>query len=679
MKALDVKTGAVRTLLEAPEGIVRDPEVSADGRRIVFSYRKNIDDDYHLYTIGADGSGMKQLTSGRGVSDVDPLFMPSGQIAFTSTRQPKYCMCNRHIMGNLFRMNADGSGIEQIGKSTLFEGHPALLPDGRILYDRWEYVDRNFGDAQGLWVCNPDGSNHQLYWGNNTPSPGAVIDARPIPGTQNVLAVFSSCHDRPWGALAIVDRTLGMDGKDPVLRTWPASAIDLVMKGNFDTFKKVKIKYEDPFPLSENFFLCSRQTGDGEEMGLYLIDTFGNETLVHVEGDGCYDPMPIRSVKQGPIAIADTVIPEEKVGYVYVYDVYEGMEMGGVKRGDVKSIRVVESPEKRYWSERDWKGAGAQAPGMNWHDFNNKRILGTAPVYADGSAAFEVPADRYVYFQLLDGAGKMVQSMRSGTIVRPGKTVGCVGCHESRQMAVPNHDRVAFHKAPKRLAAEPMSSRLVNFKADIQPIFDRHCVSCHDYDQPGGGLNLAGDNTLIFNNAYCELWTKKQLDVVGGGPAQTLDAYAWGSHRSNLVRVIESNHYEARLSEEELQRIITWVDLNAPYYPSYASSYPNNLFGRAPLDDEQLDRLGKLTGLKFKDQKNVTQISFDRPELSPCLKSIADKHSFEYREALAIIEQGAANLARLPRPDMPGFAPTDEDLTRLNKYELLMGVLGAGE
>ena len=69
---------------------------------------------------------------------------------------------------------------------------------------------------------------------------------------------------------------------------------------------------------------------------------------------------------------------------------------------------------------------------MGWNDFNNKAILGTAPVEADGSAYFAVPADKFVYFQLLDEKGMLVQSMRSGTIARPGEQAGCVGCHEYR-------------------------------------------------------------------------------------------------------------------------------------------------------------------------------------------------------------------------------------------------------
>ena len=160
MRIYDVDSGTTRTLIKLETGVVRDPEISFDGKRVVFSMRKNKDDGYHIYEMALDGSGLKQLTSADGVSDIDPLYLPNGDIIFTSTRQPKYCMCNRHIMGNLFRMESDGANITQIGVSTLFEGHSSLLSDGRILYDRWEYVDRNFGDAQGLWTVNPDGTKH---------------------------------------------------------------------------------------------------------------------------------------------------------------------------------------------------------------------------------------------------------------------------------------------------------------------------------------------------------------------------------------------------------------------------------------------------------------------------------------------------------------------------------------
>ncbi|MEE8451144.1 MAG: hypothetical protein V3R99_04485, partial [Thermoguttaceae bacterium] len=241
IKTVDLaRGGEVKTLLEVPEGVARDLEVDFDGNKLLFGLRHNQADDYHVYEMNSDGTSLTQLTVGSGITDIDPIYLPNGQILFCSSREPKFCMCNRHIMCNLFTMDGDGANIQQIGHSTLHEAHPSLLADGRVIYDRWEYVDRNFGDAQGVWVAGTDGTNHAIYWGNNTNSPGGVLDNREIPGTELFIGNFSSCHDRPWGALAIVDRRVGMDGKEPVVRTWPADAIDLVGVGNYDTFTRVR-------------------------------------------------------------------------------------------------------------------------------------------------------------------------------------------------------------------------------------------------------------------------------------------------------------------------------------------------------------------------------------------------------------------------------------------------------
>ncbi|MFO7974405.1 MAG: hypothetical protein R6V12_07215 [Candidatus Hydrogenedentota bacterium] len=687
LKTIDVaKDGQVRTLLEAPEGIIRDPEVYFDASRIVFSMRNDQNDDYHIYEINADGSGLKQLTFAERVSDIDPLYLPDDSIAFSSTREPKYCMCNRHIMANLFRMGADGANIHQIGKSTLFEGHGALTPDGRILYDRWEYVDRNFGDAQGLWTVNPDGTNHALYWGNNTWSPGAVLDARIIPATQRAICVFSSCHDRPWGALAIIDRRLGMDNRRPVVRTWPASAIDLVGPGNpakpdhygFDNFKQVSLKYEDPYPLDENFFLCSRMVGRGELMGIFLIDTFGNELLLHVEEPGCFDPMPL-APRERPQVIPPRRTFENAPGALYVMDVCEGTHMEGLERGAVKYLRVVESPEKRFWTSPSWNGQGQEAPAMHWHDFLNKRILGTVPVEPDGSAYFQVPADKFVYFQLLDERGMMIQSMRSGTMVQSGECTGCIGCHEERRQAphpLPGKAPVplAVRKEPRPLTGWQGGQELFNYLRDVQPVFDRYCIECHDYGKKGGNkLLLCGDKTLTFNTSYNELWRKGYIKAVGGGPAHIQQAYSWGSHSSPLVQTILKGHHDIEMDPASFDRLVTWIDVNAPYYPVYSSAYPNTLAGRSPLDNDQLKRLEELTAIPFGKLADCRtnrgpQVSFDRPERSPCLQELDGPDGPRYREALSIIQAGGQQLKRIPRGDMPGYSPCETDAARQERY-----------
>jgi hypothetical protein len=682
---LNLKTGAVKTLVDAGEtGIARDPELSWDGKKIVFSMRKSKDDDYHIYEINVNGSGLKQLTSLPGVSDIDPVYLPDGKIIFSSTREPKFCMCNRHIMANLYRMDADGANIHQIGKSTLFEGHSTVMEDGRILYDRWEYVDRDFGDAQGLWVVNPDGTMHAIFYGNNTASPGGVIDARQIPGSQNVISVFGSCHDRPWGALAILDRNKGVDGAEPVEHIWPASARDLIGKGNWDTFKAVRPRYEDPYPLADpktrsgagKYFLCARTlNGNDERTGLFLIDTFGNEVLLHEEpGRGCFDPMPVMERKT-PNVRAEMRNFENQAGTFYVQDVYIGTHMEGVQRGDVKFLRVVESPEKRSFNMSRWGGQGAQFPAMNWHSFENKRILGTVPVEADGSAYFTVPPDTFFFFQVLDQDGKMIQSMRSGTLLQSGEMQGCVGCHENRVGTPPASAAglLALQRPPSPMGQGYGAGRLFNYLQDVQPVFDQHCVKCHDFGtEAQSSINLAGDKELVFNASYVELHRKKLVTVAGGGPAATFPAKAWGSYPSKLSEQL-NGHGKVTLTDDEKKILYTWMDLNGVYYPTYDCAYPGNPTGRSPLTTAQLKRLGALCGMDFLKPLSWhkhpgAMISFDRPEISPCLQAL-EKGSAEYTEALALIRDGSEMLKTTPRADMPGFVPAADGLQRTARYE----------
>jgi len=211
LKKWDPQTGTVTTLLYAGEkGVLRDPDIHFDGNKFLFAWRKNIADEFHIYEMNVDGSGLRQLTSAAGVADGYPIYLPDDDIAFVSSREPKYIPCNRHRGANMYRMDSDGANIHRISNNLLHDNNLTLGPDGKIYYDRWEYLDRDFGSAQGIWSCNPDGTGHRLVFGNNTYTPN-IIDARWIPGTQKFLAILSSCHDRAWGALAVIDNRLGTD------------------------------------------------------------------------------------------------------------------------------------------------------------------------------------------------------------------------------------------------------------------------------------------------------------------------------------------------------------------------------------------------------------------------------------------------------------------------------------
>jgi hypothetical protein len=216
--------------------------------------------------------------------------------------------------------------------------------------------------------------------------------------------------------------------------------------------------------------------------------------------------------------------------------------------------------------------------------------------------------------------------------------------------------------------------------AEVQPVLDRHCVACHDYDQPGARkLLLASDRSLTFNAAYVELWRKKYITCIGAGPAEVQAPRSWGSHASRIIRELRAptveDHHQLSLSREELDRLVTWIDLNGVYYGTYATAYPDSFTGRTPLTEPELARLAELAGvplphLRLHQHKPGPLVSFDRPEKSPMLARFPGAEDPGYREALAIIRAGQARLAERPRADMPGFVPCAADQAREEKFRL---------
>ena len=690
-------------LLELPKGIIRDVEASYDASHILFSMRKSFEDSYHIYEMDLKSRKIKQLTRLAEVSDIDPIYLPDGDIAFASTRAAKYCGCNRHIMCNLYKMSPDGANITQIGNSIEFEGTPSITRDGKILYTRWEYVDRNFSGAQGLWTCNPDGTRHALYWGQETKNP--ALNGIQIPNSSKVAAILSSCHDIAWGALAIIDKNIGVEGEKSVVKIFPESARKLIDKPGdkyADSMKAVKIKYEDPEPISEKFILSSRQASEkSQTMNLYLTDIeSGTDVLVgkSTEGMGLFDAKLLARRTPPMTAAPQRSYDTSEKALAYVSDVYEGTHLKGVKRGDIKYLRIVENPPKLYWSGGYWENEGSQAPAMNYDDYDDKIILGTVPVESDGSAYFEVPAEKFIYLQALDANGDMLQTMRSGMSILPGEIASCAGCHESRTAPPPASLRhsLALKRKPSKIKPTPAGATGSEFSyiKNIQPILDKHCVKCHDFGGKGSEkIVLCGDRGLVFNQSYLQLHSKKAISAIGAGPDAVVEANTWGAKHSKIVRMIRNGHSGVKMPESEFAVLRAWIDLNAPYYSTEDSAYPQNPSGRSPLAFAEIQRIFELAapeaekiGYSKKEileqkapfgvwKNNVIKnriaarlyrfeiVSFDRPEMSPILKAIP-KGTPAYGEALEIIRQGARRLDSKPRADMESFASSEDAKTK---------------
>ena len=592
-----------RTIFRDPDGCIYDMNVSYDARMLFFSYRAKDQRYWHLWRIGIDGSGLKQLTDGP-YHDVSPCQLPCGDLVFVSTRRFGYTVCQPGPASNLHRMSADGDRVRCVSMNTLSDMSPQMLPDGRVLFTRWEYIDRDLTYRQSLWTQAPDGTQYSLFFGNTIRDVGTFWQARPLPGRNDrLVATFAPHHGFPHGALGLIDR-----------RTGPEGARDegfVYVTHEFPDIgdRSLEWSYRDPFPLGDRRFLCAYGGGGVERYRIYLLDADDQKRLVHEDPYfSCYYPLPLRPVA-APAWIADQTeasmqLPQEAVqsplGTVLLADVYQGLEPT-IRRGQVKQLRVMEQVRK---TEDLAQRAYDQSPVMSYGTYYAKRDWGTVPVEEDGSAHFFVPALREIYFQVLDDEGRELQRMTSALQLMPGETLGCVGCHEPRQTAPPNSapSPLASRHAPRHPERPSWSqSALVDFPSVVQPVLDKYCVECHHGADPAGGCDLSGDKTRFFNIAYDNLLGRsrsyRQHDMAQGAmlPAEQarekpLVHFYWllrtptavnqplwtGSHASRLLEYLEGDHCGQQMTSEDRRRIYLWIDANVPYYGTYAHSRPRS-------------------------------------------------------------------------------------------------------
>ena len=491
---LNLKTGKVVTLVEDPMGGVRDPQMHYDGQKVLFSYRKGAQPHYHLYEINVDGTGLRQLTNGP-YDDFEPTYLPDGGIIFCSSRCDRWVPCWYTQVAVLFRCDADGGNIRQLSANTEQENTPWVLPDGRILYQRWEYVDRSQIGYHHLWTMNPDGSGQMVYFGNQHPDT-VMIDAKPIPGTDQIVASFSPGHGRNehMGVVTILDSDRGPDAKEMATS---------VSRGGF---------FRDPYPLSEDLFLAA------QECSILLLDREGHrETVFELPAEWrigrtkVHEPRRIRSRPRERV-LPSLIDPSQPTGRVVLEDVHHGRNMEGVRPGEIKKLLVLEILPKPY------NMFSGMEPLTYGGTFLLERVLGTVPVEEDGSAHIQLPAMRPLFFVALDENDMAVKRMQSFLTLQPNETLSCVGCHEQRaQTPRPSTSRLALARPPSQVEPIANTPEVFDFPRDVQPILDRHCVACHDYEgseQGGpmaGGIILSGDRGPMFSHSYYSLTVSAQF------------------------------------------------------------------------------------------------------------------------------------------------------------------------
>ncbi len=541
---LNLRTGDVSVLLDAKTGSIRDPQVHYDGKKILFAWRKEGTDYYNLYEINTDGSGLRQITSGP-YDDFEPTYLPDGDILFVSTRCNRWVNCWKTQVAIMFRCGPNGENIHAVSANTEHDNTPWMLPDGRVLYTRWEYVDRSQVEFHHLWVMNPDGTNHMVFYGNMHPKI-VMIDAKPIPGTNKVVASFSPGHgiNEHAGIVTIVSPDKGPD--------------DLTAAQPLH-----KNRFRDPYALSEDLFLVAMNNQ------ILLLDSQGTlEPIYTHKGDEgqLHEPRPIQPRPREPI-LPRRANPAKPVGHYVLSDIYNSRNLAGVHRGEIKKLLVLETLPKQV----NFSGGPDL---LSWlGTFSLERVLGTVPVEPDGSAYFEVPPGRQLFFVALDEKDLSVKRMHSFTSLMPGEVMSCVGCHEERQKT-PEQRGVnvlqALQRPPSRIQPFEGFPDVIDFSRDIQPILDAHCVRCHDYSRREGKVVLAGDLGPHWSHSYYNLLAFRLVadgrNGLGNYPPRTI-----GSSASRLLKLVDGSHYGAKVSEREWRMLWLWIESGATYAGSYAA------------------------------------------------------------------------------------------------------------
>ncbi|WP_234042014.1 hypothetical protein [Persicirhabdus sediminis] len=548
---LDVDSGEMNILLEDEKGGVRDPQMHYDGKKILFSYRPGGSPYFNLYEIDIASKELRQITKGE-YDDIEPSYLPNGDIVFVSTRSERWVNCWATPSATIHRCDENGENIHVLSSNIEQDNTPWVLPDGRILYTRWEYVDRSQFTFHHLWTMHPDGTRQQAYFGNM--HPGLVfIDGKPIPGSDEVL--FSrSPKQHGWrdhkGYVARVSAKKGPDHEE-----------SLVVVND-------KVVCVDPYPISKDLYIAAQETAlitmtpDGEVAKLFDLP----KQLIQ-QGLKIHEPRPVRPRARESI-IPDRTDAAEETGTMILSNVYEGRNMDGIEPGSIRELLIMETLPKPV------NHGGTQPPISFFGTFTLMRTLGTVPVEEDGSAHFEVPAKRPIVLAALDEEGNSVQRMLSFTTVMPGEKQSCIGCHEDR-VSTPPPSYGSMSMALKREASIPKLAEhrpeIYDFPRDIQPILDRHCVECHSPDKLDGRVNLSGDDGPIFTHSYHTLTVLQEAVDNRNRANGSLPPYSFGSGASPLMKKLSGDHYDVKLSDTEIDIIRGWLDTGSAFPGTYAA------------------------------------------------------------------------------------------------------------
>ncbi|MHC4251748.1 MAG: SUMF1/EgtB/PvdO family nonheme iron enzyme, partial [Planctomycetota bacterium] len=584
----------VRTVYRAPDqSIMKHMDLHFSGKRIMFSGTgKN--GNWAVLEVDGRGGNLRELTPAdqKNVQWFDGCYLPEdGYVLSCSTAGMQGLPCENggKPMVNLYRVDTKSKGVRQLTFEQDSDWHPRVLPNGRVMYLRWEYTDTPHYYSRYLFHMNPDGTSQMEYWGSGSYFPTAFVWARPVPDHGSMVAGIVSGHHAKseTGRLMLINPALGRKYPfryRPKSKVWgrpkstanvhpevfPAEVTGCVQEipgwgrdvvGNVYDGQGGGQKYTfgTPYPLSDKYFLVSMR-GFSKESGnwtLCLVDVFDNMTTIHADKKyGIFEPIPFVA-REKPRTLPDRTMSNSP-STIFCTDIYYGPGLKNIPRGTVKSLRVF-SYHFGYI-----RSGGHESVGLE-SSWDIKRVLGTVPVEEDGSFFFQAPANTPLALQPLDEDGAALALMRSWLVAMPGENLSCNGCHENQNSVTPNKRTIASRKAPRKIEPWQGPARPFAYRTEIQPMLGRLCVGCHNDKDRKGKLSFeTGGDHWRKDKSYLTLASF----VRRPGPESDLDLFSpmeWHASTSPLVQMFRKGHNRVKLGREDWERLYTWIDLNAPH------------------------------------------------------------------------------------------------------------------
>jgi len=491
IRVFNPQTKKVRTIVDRP-GPAHEISLSWDGNTIYIGGGGKVS------AVDVDGRNHRTLQSGQ-----SPCEMPDGRLVFFDYDVGISPCKGGGLRQLLFICDPEGGNRKVVSANLTIDTSPSVMNNGRIIFTRWDYgVNKNVFNRHAIWAQNPDGTAMDLYFGNTVIDPRSMCRPRQVPGRPEVISVFGPHHAHLTGLIGLLWNVHGKEAADGL--GFRRLTHDTASVGD----RPPVYAYQDAQPLNEQLFLVSYGGRHDRKVGLYLLDRSGNKKcILETAGPAGVHSAQVFAARPRPPVIRDRSQLADWTPHVNLFeqmladpdwsqkatmllhDVYQGIEPE-IERGRAAYLAVMEQV-----IQSGGRG-GSMGVGTIWYA---NRVVGLVPIEEDGSAYFEVPALRSLYFHVLDKDGRMLMTQGSDFHAMPGEVRSCVGCHEQRKGIDTPPDSGQPPMAVRKRAVRPRmpewgTNGIIEYEVTVQPVLDKHCVGCETC------ANVCPPNAITFED-----------------------------------------------------------------------------------------------------------------------------------------------------------------------------------